>query len=502
MLVPILAVNLLLGAIDLGAASYGLALFWLAGFGLLALNNSHMFACSLVALWPGKEHIRETESSYGRRTDLLYVVRNENTDLLLTTMSASLLGAIRTNVRMWLLSNSDDPGVRSAERGLIDTLQNEFGTERVGLFETRKNPLWRKHVCVHEWLEGHPEACYMLICDADTVLPAGSVDKLVRKAEHPDNAGVALFQAHIRVASAETRFSRMLSFGQEIAQRLYSSSHQRVFGRSAYYGSGCLIRADAYRKVQIPSWVLSHDVWETVALERQAGRVVYCGDVVTFGRFPHNMLDFIRRSRRWIVGTLETMPLLAVPGIPLGTRFLVLLPIYFYLSQLLLFIWLAMGLAVSASTGPLIAARSFVLAGSGSVHLEMSSCLVFTMAIVFGHRFAQCRTVKDVWETALELAASTALCLNCIVFDSLTVLRTLVQRKRGHEWIRSEKQNRPLTLRDVAQELWLSTSVGIVAATIGFIYAPNWTLVASPFLLSLCVGIPATLWTAGKPGSN
>lgn len=331
---------------------------------------------------------------------------------------------------------------------------------------------------------------------------AGSVEKLVRKAEHPDNAGIALFQSHIGIVDAETRFARMLSFGQEIAQRLYTTAHQRVFGRIAYYGSGCLIRAAAYRNVNVPAWVLSHDIWETVALERHAGRIVYCGDVVTFGRFPHNMLDFLRRGRRWIFGTMETLPLLALPGIPLGTRLLVLLPIYLYLSQPLLLIWIALGFALSSSVGPFLAVQTFASAGSGYVHLEMSSCLILTMAIVFGHRFTQCRTLRETGATALELAASIVLCLNCILFDSATVVAALVSRRRGHEWVPAEKQNRPLKLRDVAHELWPSTLFGLTITVAGAVYAFHWALIASPFLVSFCLGIPASYWSAQKRGGN
>ncbi len=502
LLLPILGLYVLSGLIDFNAASYWSAILWLAGFGLLALNTSHMLVCSIVALWPGSKCLPETKHSHGRRTDVLYVVRNENVDLLFTTISTSLAGIVGSDAHLWLLSNSDDLDFQSSERRLVQKLQEKFGVEWVSLFGSRRNPRRRKHVCIHEWLEAHPESCYVVICDADTVLPAGAVEKLVCKAEHPDNAGIVLFQSNIRIVDAETRFARILSFGQEIAQRIYTTAHQRVFGRSPYYGSGCLIRAAGYRTLKVPDWVLSHDIWETVALEKYVGRIVYCGDVVTFGRFPHNLLDFLRRGRRWIFGTMETLPLLACRGIPLGTRFFVLLPIYLYLSQPLLLIWIAFGFVLSSSVGPLLAVQTFASAGSGYVHLEMSSCLVFTMTIVFGHRFTRCRTLREIGETALELAASIILCLNCIVYDSATVVAALVRRGRRYEWVSSEKLNRPQRLSGVARELWPSTVLGLAGAAAGIVYARNWALIASPFLMSFCLGIPAAYWTAQKRGGS
>jgi membrane glycosyltransferase len=499
---PVFGVYVLAGLLDFSGSLYLPTILWLAGFGCLTLNTAHMLVCSLVALWPTKPQISETDRSQVSRTDVLYVVRNESTDLLFTTMAASLAGIAGSNVRLWLLSNSDGVDFRSSERHLIKRLQQKFGAESVGSFATRKNPLRRKHVCIREWLDAHPESCLILICDADTVLPAGSVEKLIRKAEHPDNAGIAVFQSHIRVTDAETRFARMLSHGQEIAQRIFATAHQRVFRRSAYYGSGCLIRAAAYRTLNIPAWVLSHDIWETVALERCAGRIAYCPDVVTFGRFPNNMLAYLRRNRRWIIGTMETFPLLVRPRVPFGTRFLVLLPIYLYLCQPLLLIWIAVGFAGSSSVGSVGAIQTSALIGSGYFHVEMSSCLIVTIAIVFGHRFTQCRSLREIGDTGIELAASIVLCLNCILFDSATVIAALVRRRRVHEWVPAEKQNRPVQLREVARTLWPSTLVGLVAAITGAVYAANWALIASPFLLSFCLGIPAAYWTAQKPQKN
>ena len=502
LLLPLLGVYVLAGMIDFGASSPELAVLWLAGFGVLTLNNSHMLVCSVVALWPKDKPIPETEHSSGKCIDVLYVVRNENTDLLYRTMAGSLSGISGTNARVWLLSNSDSRDSKLSERQLIQSLQERFGTKALSMFDSSRNPLRRKHVCIQEWLEVHPESSYIIICDADTVLPPGSVQKLVRKAEHPNNAGICLFQSHLRVVEVETRFARLLSFGQEIAQRLYTTAHQRVLGRSAYYGSGCLIRADAYRHAKAPAWVLSHDIWETVALEQNAGRIVYCSDVVTFGGFPPNMLEFLRRNRRWILGTMEAIPLIGSRGIPLGTRFLVLLPIYLYLVQPVFLIWMVFGFVLSLSTRASLMAQTFAAAGSGYVHLEMSSCLLFTMVIVVGHRFTQGRGLKEIGLIALELTASIILCLNCILLDSITVVATLIHRRKGREWVRSEKQNRPLTLRDIAHELWPCTLFGVIATAAGVIYASNWALIASPFLASFCLGIPAASWTARKTGGS
>ncbi|HXT64463.1 MAG TPA: glycosyltransferase family 2 protein [Pyrinomonadaceae bacterium] len=493
-----LGTYVLSGMIDFRASSYWPAIIWLAGFGIMALNNAHMIVCSVVALWPGQKSLPEAEHSSDYCTDILYIVRNENTDLLFTAMLSSLAGIATSNTRVWLLSNSDNSEFQMAEDLLVSKLQADFGAERVHLFRTLKNPLRRKHVCIHEWLEVHSESSYVFICDADTVVPVDSVEKLIRKANHPDNAEIVLFQSHLRNLRAETRFVRMLSFGQEIAQRLYTATHQRIFGRSAYYGSGCLIRTIAYRNLNVPAWVLSHDIWETVAFEQNAGRVVYCHDVVTFGSFPHNMLDFMRRSRRWILGTTETFPLLARPGVPLGTRFLVLLPIYLYLIQPLLIIWIALGFILSSSVGPFLAVQTFASAGAGYVHLEMSSCLIFTMVVVFGHRFTQCRALGEIGETALELAASIIVCLNCILFDSMTVVLALIRPTRAREWVPTPKQNRPPKFTDVALKLWPSTLLGLIATVVGLVYAFNWTLAASPFLVSFCLGIPAAYWTGQR----
>jgi hypothetical protein len=152
-----LATYVMVGMIDFRNSAYWPAVLWVAGFFLLALNASHMLVCSIVALLPREPHLRESEDCGGRTVDLLYVVRSENTDLLFSTMSGSFSGNRGPGVRLWLLSNTDHSEFQNAERGLIRRLRQTFGDDRVGFFESRLNPLRRKHTCIHEWLDAYPE---------------------------------------------------------------------------------------------------------------------------------------------------------------------------------------------------------------------------------------------------------------------------------------------------------------------------------------------------------
>ncbi|CAG1022734.1 hypothetical protein DOJK_01860, partial [Patescibacteria group bacterium] len=320
------------GTIDFSASNIFLSIFWMSGFVILTFNIGYMLISSIVAIFMKEERFKEKDLLTIPNTAIFYVVRNEHEDVLFSNMYRSFQDNFLGNIDLWLLSNSDSEESVSGEKRVICRLRKYFGEDRVGYFQTKENPLRRKHICIQEWLKEHPEYKYFLVCDADSNLPLGTALKFIRKAEHPDNQDVVVFQSQINVQSKPTYFVNFLGSGQNICQRIYTRANQKVFGRSVSYGSGCLIRCKEFGEIDVPDWVLSHDIWDTVCLEEKKYRVVFCSDVVTFGGFPSNYVEYLKRSRRWIKGTMESLGIILKKKIPIGTRFMALYPIYMYLS--------------------------------------------------------------------------------------------------------------------------------------------------------------------------
>lgn len=486
--------------IDFSRSNIFIAIFWMSGFVLLTFNIGYMLICSMIAIFSKADILNEQHLSDLPQTAIIYVVRNEDKSVLIQNMKASFQNNYKEHIDLWLLSNSDCEESIVNENKVIDHLRSMFGTERVGYFQTRKNVLRRKHVCVHEWLNEQRQYKYFVVCDADSILSEGSVERLIAKAEHPENTDIAVFQSQINVIGQKTYFSNLLGHGQDFCQRIYARANQKVFGRGVSYGSGCLIRCSEFREIAVPEWVLSHDIWDTLSLEEKGYRIVFCNDIITYGSFPNNYIDYLKRSQRWIKGTLESLEVIFRKRVPAGTRFMAFYPVYMYLTQPLFLMWIMSGFFYDSKIWePLMVTQRYAFLGGSMVDLEMGSHLFITLGIIKLHRFVKCKTFKEIGMVFTELLTSLLLCLNSVLFDSIAVIEWLLFGKKGMTWVPMKKKvdNGP-SLVQIAKKLWISTLLGLICLILGYTYSPLWTIIASPFLFSFSFGIPITYLTSKK----
>jgi membrane glycosyltransferase len=491
---------LICGMIDFGESHFLLAVFWLLGFTILTFNVSYMLVCTFISFFLKPDILAERNIANIPKTAIIYVVRNESEDVIRKSLEGSFRNNFLDQVNLWLLSNSDDPAYIEMEKRVIHEFQTMFGLDRVGYFQTYENSLRRKHVCIQQWLKAFPEYRYFLVCDADSILPQDGLIRLIRKAEHPANREIALFQSQINIGERPTYFARLMGHGQDICQRIFARANQKVFGRGVSYGSGSLIRCAEFRDIEVPEWALSHDIWDTLALEEKGYRVAFCSDVITLGSYPANYLEYLKRGQRWIRGTLESFSACRTAKVSAGTRFMAVYPIYMYSVQPLFLLWILSGFFYNANTWEsLLVTQKYSFLGGALFDMEMGSHLVMTMTVVSGHRFFKCKNWKELRMSIAELLTSILLCLNNILFDSFVVLKCFLKPERGAPWV-AMKKGRPqnLSLREAAKRLWPATLIGVVGWILGLIYNPLWLLAASPFLLSFLLGIPMTYLTSGK----
>ncbi len=473
-------------------SSRGSSLFqtaWLLGFAVLVFNVAYMAVCGIASACIRTMPLPRLQLTTLPRIAICFVVKNERGGLA-EAMAASFAVNREDGVDLWLLSNSDDPESLQREQDILARLRGRFGV--VHYFRTRQNPLGRKHVCVREWLQENQQYRYLVVCDADSTLPAGTVRHLAEIAEHPVHDRVAIFQSQIQIRDATTLFSQLLRSAQDIGQRIYIRVNQHMLGFGVFFGSGALIRCDHFRQLEVPDRVLSHDIWDTVYLARAGHPTLHCEEVVTHELFPSNYLEASRRDRRWISGTLESGRLAFLPGIPLGMRFYVLYPIYGYLSQPVFLLWIALGLL---STDPIgidrLPLQRYAFLGASFLHIEVGTMFLATMGIIVLHRMSAARSPGDVLRLLGEVVFSTLLCLNNVVYVSLHVVRALF---RSVPWVPMRKDaGANLTLGEALRFMWPSTLLGAAGILLGLFAARGWALAASPFLASFLLGIPIAL---------
>ncbi len=172
---------------------------------------------------------------------------------------------------------------------------------------------------------------FVVTLDADTVLPRGSVPRLVGIMAHPLNraqfdeesgrvvAGYTVVQPRVEIDPASgnrSPFTRLFAGDTaiDIYSRAVSDVYQDLFSSGIYVGKG-IYDVDSFARSlegRVPENALaSHDLFEGIH-----GRVALATDVVLYESFPRRYPEFVRRMHRWIRGDWQLLPWLGrqVPG--------------------------------------------------------------------------------------------------------------------------------------------------------------------------------------------
>jgi len=167
---------------------------------------------------------------------------------------------------------------------------------------------------------------YVVTVDADTVLPPGSVSRLVGTLAHPLNAarfdertgrlraGYTILQPRVEVSpenGGQSTFARLYAGNTaiDIYSRAVSDVYQDIFGTGIFVGKGIYDVAAFHRSLEgrIPENALvSHDLFEGIH-----GRVGLASDIVFYEDFPASYIQYARRWHRWVRGDWQLLPWLA-----------------------------------------------------------------------------------------------------------------------------------------------------------------------------------------------
>ncbi|MCR5611030.1 MAG: DUF3131 domain-containing protein [Clostridiales bacterium] len=176
-------------------------------------------------------------------------------------------------------------------------------------------------------------ADYTVVLDADTVMPPGTLAKLIGAAAHPANApvigdgrvkaGYSVFVPRMRTtarSAAKSFFSGLFSgdTGCELYSQAVSNLHMDAYREGDFGGKG-IINVRAFLRMtegRIPdNTVLSHDL-----LEGSLARAAYLDDVTLLDSEPATLPKWWKRQERWIRGDWQLLPFIAGRlGKPLGS---------------------------------------------------------------------------------------------------------------------------------------------------------------------------------------
>ena len=205
----------------------------------------------------------------------------------------------------------------------------------------------------------------MIVLDADSLMSGDMIVRLARCMEQSPNVG--MIQTAPTIVNRESLFARVQQFASRVYGPLFTASlHFWQLGESYYWGHNAIIRADAFVEhcglARLPGdpplggEILSHDFVEAALMGRAGFEIWLAHDWTgSYEESPPNILDELKRDRRWCQGNLQHLRLLFGDRIRYGHRAIMAMGIMAYASALFWAMFLAFSSAeviVQSTTTP------------------------------------------------------------------------------------------------------------------------------------------------------
>ncbi|MFT5532793.1 MAG: membrane glycosyltransferase [Burkholderiaceae bacterium] len=351
---PMEMVTLVLFAILFGWVSVG---FWTAMAGFLVL------------LRRGDRYLISSSDTGGAveaaaRTAIVMPICNEDVGRVFAGLRATY-DSVRRNGTLaqfdfFVLSDSSDPDLCVAELAAWQQLcRDTDGSLRI-FYRHRQLRVKRKsgnidNFC-RRWGANYR---YMIVLDADSVMSGSCLASLVRLMEA--NPGTGIIQTAPRASGRDTLYARIQQFSTRIYGPLFTAGlHYWQLGESHYWGHNAIIRLAPFMRhcalAPLPGTgglagdILSHDFVEA-ALMRRAGWAVWIAYDLpgSYEEMPPNLLDELKRDRRWCHGNLMNFRLFMAHGMHPVHRTVFATGVMAYLSAPLWLLFLALSTGMLAA---------------------------------------------------------------------------------------------------------------------------------------------------------
>ena len=294
------------------------------------------------------------------RTAILIPVCNEPVDRIFAGIYAIYRSVEQTGrlnlFDLFILSDTNNPDKWVEEEAAWHELREATGEHNRIIYRNRRVNIKRKSGNIADFCRrwGYNYR-YMIVFDADSVMSGPTLLRMVAAMEEGPTIGI--LQTAPRAIGAKTLFGRLQQFASHLYGPMFSAGlHFWQLGDAQYWGHNAIIRVEPFirhcglpilsGKPPLGGEILSHDFVEA-ALMRRAGWGVWLayGLGGSYEELPSNLLEELKRDRRWCQGNMQHLRLLFTKGLFPVHRALFLAGAMAYVSGLLWFLFLVMSTA-------------------------------------------------------------------------------------------------------------------------------------------------------------
>ncbi|MXP49536.1 glucans biosynthesis glucosyltransferase MdoH [Pantoea sp. Eser] len=295
------------------------------------------------------------------RTALIMPICNEDVERVYAGLRATWESVVRTgnaeHFYVYILSDSYDADIAIAEQKAWMELVRDVGGAGKIFYRRRRRRVKRKSGNIDDFCRRWgSNYSYMVVLDADSVMSGECLTGLVRMMEANPNAGI--IQSSPKASGMDTLYARCQQFATCVYGPLFTAGlHFWQLGESHYWGHNAIIRVKPFIEhcalAPLPGEgsfagsILSHDFVEAALMRRAGWGVWIAYDLPgSYEELPPNLLDELKRDRRWCYGNLMNFRLFLVKGMHPVHRAVFLTGVMSYVSAPLWFMFLALSTAL------------------------------------------------------------------------------------------------------------------------------------------------------------
>jgi membrane glycosyltransferase len=499
------AVLILLFAMTLPWTAIG---FWNALIGLVIMRAA---ADPAKAVCPPLADA-DDQAAITTTTAVLSCIRNEDADSVgrhLDLMIGALVDSgVAERFQVFVLSDSDWPEVIAAEQARFGELAERWqGRMRVTYRRRQQNPGF-KAGNIHDFCSRWGAAFdYMLVLDADSLMSADSILRMVRTLQA--NPQLGILQTLMVGLPSASAFARPFQFGMRLGMRSYSiGSAWWQADAGPYWGHNALIRVAPFiahcALPRLPGsgplggWVLSHDQVEAALMRRAGYQVrVIPTEGGSWEENPTTLTEFIRRDLRWCQGNLQYLKLLGLPGLhPVSRVHLMLAILMFVASPAWIGLMLLGMLRMAYDSGPTylpLPGQLLLLLIMGMIFAPKLASIIDALATAHGRRRfggSPRLLLSSAAEVLFSMLMAPIMAIAHTVFiGGLFFGRAVVwgAQRRAVHWVKPS-----VALR----RLWPQTLVGIAALGWFAAYGSIEAALFSPFFIGALLAVPIAVTTS------
>ena len=469
--------------------------FWNAAIGFLVMR----FARDPVAtVTPAAARVAE-DAPITASTAILACIRNEPPERvvrhLVPMMDGLAARGVGDHFHLYVLSDSDEPTVVAAEAAGFAALASTWrGRVAISYRRREQNSGFKagniSDFC-ERWGDNHD---YALVLDADSVMTADAVLRLVRVMQSDPQLGI--LQSLVVGMPSSSAFARIFQFGMRLGMRSYTIGSAWWQGDCGpYWGHNALVRLQPFRAhCALPllsdgEHVLSHDQIEAVLMRRAGYEVrVLPEEGASFEENPPTLPEFIRRDLRWAQGNMQYWPYLVMRGLRPVSRYQIAFAMLMFLGSPAWIGLLVIGtLALAAAGTP----EAFIRADAGATLFFIIVVMWFApkIATVFDvlSRPALRRAFGGPVRFITSVVTETVffLMLSPIMWVGHTMFLTGLVLGKKIGWGGQARDDHAVSWADAARVLWPHTLIGCGCIAVLAFTVPS--------------AIPYALFIAGGP---